>query len=144
MEQASFRNGRSTVTFGGFERGASGDPYSAVHFALDLLSDGVRAITQVVMLEFTWPEMAGFFQDLADSVRGFEGERTWHSIEGHLTMSAHVDPVGHCALSFTVRNGHWSSWEVQLEGITVDAGEEMATVARAVLAWIESSTPAAW
>lgn len=70
---------------------------------------------------------------------GFEGERTWRSIEGHLAVSARADLVGHVAVSFTVRNGAWSPWQVRLDGVSVDAGEEMSAVARVVRAWVGSA-----
>ena len=138
MEQVTFGKGRSTVTFGAIDRGAPDDPYSDGHFAVEVRGDGVSASARVVMLEYTWTELATFFQVLADSWRGFDGERTWRSIDGHLAISARVDPVGHVALSFAVRNGPWSPWEVRLEGVSVDAGEDMAVVARAIRRWIES------
>jgi hypothetical protein len=46
-----------------------------------------------------------FFRRLSDDGRGWEGERTWASIEGSIDLTATHDGLGHVALRVRLRSG---------------------------------------
>lgn len=76
--------------------------------------------------------LAGFFRALAADWRGWDGVRTWRSLEGELALDACHDGRGHVSLGVTLRapgldldDEAWSARAVfQLEG-----GEEMTRLA---------------
>jgi Family of unknown function (DUF6228) len=51
----------------------------------------VAAIVYLYMAQ----ALSEFFQGLADSSRGWEGERKWRSLEGELQLTASIDKTGH-------------------------------------------------
>jgi len=60
------------------------------------------------MFRHDWPVLATFFSDLAESWRGWVGEKVWRSTEHDLDIVAvPADSLGHCSLSFIVRAGWW-------------------------------------
>jgi hypothetical protein len=50
-------------------------------------------------------QLALFFEDLASSWRGWEGEKTWHALETPFYLSATHDGLGHITLSVRVEEG---------------------------------------
>ena len=112
------------------------DPYSGEgSFVVELRAEGLRAQRTVFMFSFDWANLAAFFADLAESWRGWDGEKRWESIEHDLSITATSDSRGHCRLHFVVRDGPNPTWEVSMIGPEIDAGEDMATVARNVEQW---------
>jgi len=85
-------------------------------------------------------DLAQFFQALADSWRGWPGERTFSSLEGEFELTARHD--GHVRLG--VRLGRMDGqgpWTVNAE-VMVDPGEDIASAARDVRALMEPSPTA--
>lgn len=121
-------------------RSLGDDPYNGSSFAAELHDDGLQVIQSVYVFNFCWNALAAFFHDLADSWRGWDGEKSWHSIEHHLTITATSDPLGHCNLEFTLQHSPNFSWTVTVDGFRIDAGEDMAATAREVRAWVNDTT----
>jgi len=113
-----------------------GDAYSAGGFVVEADTEGLTVTRSVFMLEMGWDALISFFDDLAASWRGWEGEKVWASIEHDLRLTAVEDDLGHVRLSFTIRNGPIPSWTVQVLDVIVDAGEELSALARAVSEWV--------
>jgi len=64
-----------------------------------------------------------WFSDLANLWTGWEGERTWESIEHGLRLSAVHDRRGHVKLDVTLRSGFWENdWLVRAT-VQVEAGQ---------------------
>jgi hypothetical protein len=104
-------------------------------FGIDLLSDGLTASRSVYIHSFDINALAAFFEDLADSWKGWEGEKSWHSIEHELLITATSDALGHCLLTFTLRDGPNYTWKTTVGGFEISAGEDMAAVAREMRSW---------
>ena len=104
-------------------------------FVIELRAEGLRVERHVYMLTFDWDNLGAFFSKLAESWRGFDGELSWHSVEHDLTIVATSDNRGHCMLEFTVRGGPNYTWRAKVGDFTVDAGEDMAALARSIHGW---------
>jgi hypothetical protein len=108
-------------------------------FGIELVSDGLTASRFVYVHSFDLDALAGFFEDLADSWKGWDGEKSWRSIEHELLITATSDALGHCLLTFTLRDGPNDTWKTTVSGFTIGAGEDMAVVAREMRAWAGSA-----
>ena len=126
-----------TAIFRSFSREESDDPYAGSSFVVELHSDGLEAIRYVSMFNFEWDALANFFSDLASSWRGWEGEKSWESVEHHLRITAVSDSLGHCLLTFTLRDGPKYTWKTVVSGFKIDAGEDMAALAREMRSWVD-------
>ena len=75
--------------------------------------------------------LADMFAEMATHWRGWDGTRTWSSLEGELRLSAEADRTGHVALTVELREGAPSVWAVTLL-LIVEAGqlERLARAAR--------------
>jgi hypothetical protein len=74
------------------------------------------------------------FRRLSDDWRGWDGERTWTSIEGGLDLAASHDGLGHVALRVRVRSGLYGDAWTARGVIWLDAGQ-LGRVAREVAAF---------
>jgi hypothetical protein len=128
-------SGPRTATFRSLTRGAGDGPYETDSFVIELQVYGLRVERVVFMYRFDWDNLVAFFSDLAESWRGSEGEKSWHSAEGDLSINATVDRLGHWNMEFTVRDGETSSWQADVDGFTINAGEDMASASRSIRAW---------
>ncbi len=77
--------------------------------------------------------LADWWQDLADSFRGWEGEKTWESLEHDASLLARHDGTGHVTVRVTLRGslGYRPDWEASAT-FAFDAGEELSRVAAEV------------
>jgi hypothetical protein len=79
-----------------------------------------------------------FLSSLAEDFRGWEGTRTWRSLERDLTLSAEHRPGGHVHLRWGIHD-HPPSEDWQFEATTVhEAGEEMRNLATEIRAFLTS------
>ena len=78
--------------------------------------------------------LADFFEDIANNWRGWEGEKTWYSLENHLLLDASADALGHVLLRVTLQDLSLD-WQVRAN-ILMEAGQlkTYAEKARAVFA----------
>jgi Family of unknown function (DUF6228) len=109
------------------------DGYDFVDFPATLLSDGLSATAIVRSIEGPSPmALSLFMDDLASEWKGLQFERTWESIEHHLTIEARSDSLGHLILTFVLREGHEvDAWSARVS-VKVEPGEEMTQVAVAI------------
>ena len=93
-------------------------------------SPGLSSATQVYMLGGC-DHLDRFWRDLAENWRGWEGTRSWQSLEGDLELSATSDRLGHVALEVRLEEGAPFQWRVHGK-ISLDAGQldRMAAAAR--------------
>ncbi len=108
------------------------DPYSdfsIVDFPVSILADGLNATTYVRSIV---GHLDQFLQEIADDWKGTQNRREWEAIEHDLTIDADRDLLGHVRLTFSLRDSYRAeSWLVRAT-VQLDAGEEMATLARQV------------
>ena len=62
------------------------------------------------------------WRDLAENWRGWEGTRSWQSLEGDLELSATSDRLGHVALEVRLEEGAPFPWRVHGK-LSLDAGQ---------------------
>jgi Family of unknown function (DUF6228) len=114
-----------------------GDGYIIV-MPVELHADGLSARQTV---ELAWqaggeqPDLVSYFDDLADHWRGWQGDRTWRSLDGSMRIAASHDGQGHVALVGTLMRDSFSadSWLARV-CLTVEAGEQMRSLAADVRA----------
>lgn len=135
MERVVITDGSRTATLSAAHRFGGSDLYAGESFTISIEDDGLQVERLVFVFSHGWIALAAFFQDLADSWRGWDGTKTWESIEHDLTIKARSDAGRHCLLSFTVRNGPVRTWTAQIGDISIDAGEDLASLASAVSRW---------
>ncbi|MET7365877.1 DUF6228 family protein [Streptomyces sp. NPDC005566] len=105
----------------------------SVHYAVELRAPGLTARVDEVVAWAWDSDLAPFLGELAADFRGWDGERSWRTDDGDLTVSAAFRSGGHVGLTWTVRPwpdavGGWSA------SVTtwLEAGEQMATLASGV------------
>ncbi|MBW5483452.1 DUF6228 family protein [Streptomyces bambusae] len=108
----------------------------------DLMLDFcVRARGEWVSVEVSVRTWAGdgldsFLDELAEDFRGWEGARTWRSLEHDLTLSATHDPRGYVHLTWGLHDRPPSE-EWHFETTTVHAaGEDMRNLATEIRAFL--------
>lgn len=138
-DEVKVGHGLPTAVFRSASRPASGDPYAGSSFVIELRADGLNVERLVFMYTFSWGTLAAFFDGLAASWRGWDGERQWESPECDLAISAISDALGHNMLQIVVRDGPDGSWRTQVEGFVLAAGEETARAATSVREWATGS-----
>ncbi|MEQ4208855.1 DUF6228 family protein [Actinopolymorpha sp. B9G3] len=77
--------------------------------------------------------LTDFFRSMAKSWRGWDGARTWSSLEGDLTLTAKHD--GHVRLLVQIRDS--IDWSAEIE-LTIDAGEELTAAVAALSESLDS------
>jgi Family of unknown function (DUF6228) len=119
----------ASITFSG-----AGDPgigYDFTDFTARVSAPGLSARSHVRSIEGA-QGLREFFRSLAADWRGWEGARTWESIEHDLSIEARVDRRGHVRLAFTLRQSYRAeAWSTTIV-VEVDAGEEMTNLASAI------------
>jgi hypothetical protein len=126
---------RGTLVLSEPTRGESGDLW---WITATIDTEGLHASTRVeAHYANAFDELAAFLDDLADNWRGWEGPKSYDSLEHDLGLVARHDGVGHVVLTVTLRGPHPPyTWTVNVEIVT-DPGEQMlqaAAEARVVLA----------
>jgi hypothetical protein len=97
--------------------------------------DGPGLSAAVAAYDNQYGELAVFFEALADSWRGWEGQRTFSSLEGEFEIKARHD--GHVRLAFRLRRVNGPGlWTLHAD-VAVDPSEDIAAAARDVRALID-------
>ncbi|MDJ0953214.1 MAG: DUF6228 family protein [Acidimicrobiia bacterium] len=138
MDEVIIGLGTPSAVFRSIDRSDGDDPYGGGGFVFGLNADGLQIERRVFMFSFDWDALIAFFSDLADSWQGWDGHKSWHSIEHDLSIAATADGGRHVNLEFTVRDGPHGSWSVTAGEFSIDAGEDMTTAARNIRAWIHA------
>lgn len=85
-----------------------------------------------------YASLASFFEEMAVSWRGWEGEREFYSLEGDLAMTAVHDGHVRIAARLTEHSGP-DQWTVQAK-VVIDAGEDLTNAATAIRALVQDRT----
>jgi hypothetical protein len=104
----------------------------SIHYAIEACAPGLSArIDETVAAGWDpAPDLPTYFEGLAEDFRGWPGERSWHSLERDLTISAVFRSGGHVGLTWNLRpwpakHGGWNvtvtTWQ--------EAGEQMTALA---------------
>lgn len=131
-----------TVQIGGGDEGLrlatdDADGRAPDHVVAHLRSGGLSATRQVFHGYATgFQDLATFFGNLASAWRGWDGDRSWESVDGDLRIEArHV--YGHVHLRVTLRapGAGWGDdgWSANAH-VKVDPGEQLSDVAAQVAA----------
>lgn len=134
MESVTIKDGRTALVFS--------DPDAvmtvpAQYLSVTIEGPDLRASRQVYEgYDEGFSSLAGYFADLAANWRGWNGSRSYESIEGDLRIQANHD--GHVHLHVAL----WEStvpegWRVEAE-VRLDAGEVLTTAARDVAALVRA------
>ncbi|ASW54873.1 DUF6228 family protein [Plantactinospora sp. KBS50] len=86
---------------------------------------GVDAVTSVRTLD--GDGIVAWADSLAESFHGWDGVRTWQSLERDLRIDATHDGRGHVSLRFVIRGPQGyepGAWEASVV-VTLDSGEDM-------------------
>jgi hypothetical protein len=85
---------------------------------------GLSASTEADAIAYDGEHALGqLFRRLADDWRGWEGERTWSSLEGDFVLAATHDGLGHVALQVRLRSGPYAEDWLVTGTIWLDAGQ---------------------
>ena len=77
-----------------------------------------------------WSGLLSFFEGLASNWRGWDGEKTFDSIEGDLTLTAKHD--GHVRIAFELREYAGATPWTAKGDLTLDPGEELTAAAQSL------------
>jgi hypothetical protein len=109
------------------------DGYDFVDFLVSIEADGLIAKAPVRSVEGSSPRsLHRFLRELADDWKGEQPDRTWDAIEHGLTIETHRDSLGHVLLTFSLRASYQVDAWMARATVDLNAGEEMATLAREV------------
>jgi hypothetical protein len=75
--------------------------------------------------------LSPFFADLAESWSGWEGEKVYRSLEADLELRASHDGLGSINLGVIIGRVAPPSWTMAA-GLQIDAGEQLASIAKAL------------
>jgi len=85
---------------------------------------GLSASAEVDAFAYDGENTLGLlFRRMADDWWGWEGERTWSSLEGDFDLAATHDRLGHVALQVRLRSGPYAEDWVAKGTIWLDAGQ---------------------
>jgi hypothetical protein len=131
-------HGDKVVTFGRAVVADPADAYAGGSFEVRLGASGLTASRTVFV--YSWSGLAPFFTELADAWRGWTGVKEWESPEHDLRIEATFESSGHDCLRFTASDGPTPTWRAWVE-VDVEAGEDMARIAREVESLFRSAEP---
>lgn len=106
------------------------EAYDRDYFIAELRGLNLHARTRVGT--YMSGGLADLFGEMAAQWRGWEGVKTWSSLEGELHLAAEADRTGHVTLTTRLSEGAPSVWSVELV-LVLEAGqlERLAREARA-------------
>jgi hypothetical protein len=91
----------------------------------------IQAETRVS--SFMAPSLGVYFQDLANSWRGWKGEKKWATFEGEFEFTASCDSLGHVRLGVYLRSPHTGFHSELRTTLELEAGQ-LDSIAREVSA----------
>lgn len=98
-------------------------------YQVAISSDSMNAQVEVILSSGSGGDgMADFFDRLARDFRGWDGTRTWRSLEVQFGIDATWGSGGHVTLRAWAAPSVYDRWEVAAS-FEVEAGEEMETLA---------------
>ena len=109
-----------------------GDGYIS-EYTVKVNADGLTASAPVITTADGYG-LPGFIQQLADDFRGWEGTRSWRSLEDQLRIDASWKHGGHVALLFHLTPSVEDKWTLAVE-FTLEAGEELRSLGEELAAF---------
>lgn len=106
------------------------DPYGdgyILRFRAELLAPGLAADRWVTVANDH--SLAAFFDHLVAGWHGWEGELVREALEHDMAIAATHDGIGHVRLRVTLRQGYRSDCWMASATFSLDAGEELQTLA---------------
>jgi hypothetical protein len=97
-------------------------------FTATLAADGMQATAGVYVMG--GDGLARLFAEMAAEWRGWEGVKSWESLEGDLGVAAEHDGLGQITIRVGLRR--WEAppeWEARAD-LTIDPGEQLMGAAR--------------
>jgi hypothetical protein len=115
----SVHGGRELRFIGSIPRALTG--YDGCAFTATLVGPGVGAEIEVYDIQpQRWSQL---FRGLAKKWRGWSGEKTEESLEGHLRLACTADRTGHVTIRVTLRNmALEDDWRVEAD-LRLEAGQ---------------------
>ncbi len=103
-------------------------------------TDNLVATAHGVTLAFMGEELTPFFEALAEGFTGWEGVRTWRSLDREVEIGAVFGSGGHVELTCTLRPGSYSLDDLWMASVTVsvEAGEQMRVLAADVRRFLQA------
>lgn len=84
------------------EREGLGQSAGKKYFRVTIKSKQLSSFTDVYIFDPYVSHLVSFFEDLAKNWKGFEGEKTWSSLEGEFSLICTSDNTGHFELEATI------------------------------------------
>jgi hypothetical protein len=114
----------------------------SIHYAVEACAPGLSARVDEAV-SAVWepaPDLPAFLTGLAEDFHGWSGERSWHSLERDLAVTAVFRSGGHVGLTWTLRpwpakHGGWSTTVTTWQ----EAGEQMTALAADVRAFLHEA-----
>lgn len=101
-----------------------------VDYLVDFRAPGAQL--QAAVTSYEGDGLPAFLEQLAHGYRGWEGIRSWRSLQGDLQVDATWNAGGHVDLTVSLRPGeHEPGWEL-ISVFSVEAGAEMERLAATV------------
>jgi hypothetical protein len=80
-------------------------------------------------------DLGEFFTSLAKDWKGWQGERTWATLEDEFQLTASSDSLGHVRLAYRIRPPHTGfNWELR-GALELEAGQLESLALQAAEAW---------
>jgi hypothetical protein len=93
----------------------------ASHIKVRVVGLGVDVSADVDL--YTSEPLPKFFENLANSWTGWEGERRWTSLEEELKLSASIDRTGHVTIRVGLMSGHHMyAWRLET-AVELESGQ---------------------
>ncbi|MFE7385530.1 DUF6228 family protein [Streptomyces zhihengii] len=114
----------------------------SVHYAVELRAPGMAARVDEVVAWIWDSDLATFLEELAADYRGWDGERSWHTDDRDLTVSAVFRSGGYAGLTWTLRpwRGGVGGWAASVT-TWLEAGEQMTSLAADVRTFLTRGQP---
>src|SRR5262245_39099383 len=89
---------------------------------------GLNLVAHARVVTYMPQGLVELFADMATNWKGWNGAKTWASLEGELELAAEMDKAGHVGLTVRLRKGAPAAWAVTVE-LLIEAGQ-LDTLAR--------------
>lgn len=112
-----------------------------VRFSAEVGAADLRATIHEVTDWTRGNNLAGFLEELAESFTGWEGTRSWQTLDRDLCVDAVFRSGGHVEMTWTIQPwrpsvGRWSASVV----VSVEAGEELRCLAADVYRFLHADS----
>ncbi len=91
------------------------------YFHVAIKSKHLSAFAAVYAFDPYDSNLVGFFEDLAKNWKGFDGEKSWSSLEEEFSLVCTSDDLGHFSLEVTIRN-NMDTWRAK-KTIFIESGQ---------------------